>query len=267
VRKIFALKGRPETNPLICHVADMNVAKRYARVWPATAEMLARKFWPGALTIVVPKVETIVDEATARLQTVGLRAPDHPLTLQLLREFGGALAGPSANKSSHVSPTTAAHVREELADAVMVLDGGACSVGIESTVLDLSGERAAILRPGGVSREAIESVIGPVQVRSAISEVDQPQVSPGQHAVHYAPRTRAYRFEGPTPMRKDLGSVAVIPLQGNPDEYAQRLYAVLREVDAGNYQAILVQMPPDEPRWMAVRNRLLRATKPLPPLK
>src|SRR5262249_28610980 len=150
VSRIFAVKGRPSTNPLICHVANAEVARRYARVWPLAASRITERFWPGPLTVVLPKDDQIVQEATAGRGTVGLRAPNHPLALKLLRDFGKPLAGPSANKSTHVSPTTAQHVRGELGDEVdLILDGGPCDVGIESTVLDLSSDAAKILRPGG----------------------------------------------------------------------------------------------------------------------
>ena len=192
VRKIFAVKGRPITNPLICHVADAHVAQRYARDWPLAASRITERYWPGPLTIVLAKTAPIVSQATAGLNTVGLRAPNHPLALELLRAFDRALAGPSANKSTHVSPTTAQHVRDELGNQVdLILDGGPCAVGIESTVQDLSSDRPTILRPGGVSREQIEAFIGPVEMKSIVSATATPAMSPGQQALHYAPRVPA----------------------------------------------------------------------------
>src|SRR5215213_843812 len=146
VARIFAAKGRPSTNPLIVHVADIETAKRYAAAWTDAAQTLAAVWWPGPLTLVVPKRPQIVDAATAGRATVALRVPDHPVALEMLRAFEGPVAAPSANKSNHVSPTTADHVREELGDAVeVVLDGGPCRVGIESTVVDLTGPRPVIL--------------------------------------------------------------------------------------------------------------------------
>jgi L-threonylcarbamoyladenylate synthase len=264
IRKIFAVKGRPSTNPLICHVADIEVAQRYARVWPLAASRVAERFWPGPLTIVVPKTAEIVSEVTAGRDTVGLRAPNHPIARALLRAFDKPLAGPSANKSTHVSPTTAQHVRDEFGDAIdLILDGGPCAVGIESTVLDLSGEQPAILRPGGVSREQIESVIGPVMMKHVISAVNESAASPGQHVVHYAPRTPAYRFASDQRDGLDLRNAAVIELTGDPQEYARHLYARLRELDAQNLRAIFVEMPPDSPEWSAIRDRLTRATQSL----
>jgi len=280
VKKIFAAKGRPATNPLIVHVADAAVAQRYAAAWPDAARKLAARFWPGPLTLVLPKHRSIVDEATAGKATVGLRVPDHRLTLELLKAFDGPLAGPSANRSTRVSPTTAGHVRQELGDRVdLVLDGGPCQVGIESTVLDLSGMSPTILRPGGVSREQIEQEIGPVGLFSGHLSADQPALSPGQHEIHYSPAAAAYWFTAGAnyPVQQFIDarqSVAVISITpsghgahriqmpDNPADYARRLYAALREADRAEISAILIELPPDQPAWAAVRDRLLRAARP-----
>jgi len=260
VRKIFAVKGRPSTNPLICHVADADVARRYARSWPLAASRITERYWPGPLTIVLAKTAEIVPEATAGLDTVGLRAPNHPLALDLLRAFGKPLAGPSANRSTHVSPTTAQHVRDDLGkDVDLILDGGPCEVGIESTVLDLSSDHPTILRPGGISREQIESVIGPVAMSGAASSK-----SPGQQPVHYAPRTPAFRFENAQRQRLDLRDAHVLNIDADTQTYARQLYSRLREMDAQGARAIYVEMPPDTPEWAAVRDRIVRATRPLP---
>jgi L-threonylcarbamoyladenylate synthase len=264
VRKVFAAKRRPSTNPLICHVADASVAKRYALEWPLAASRLAERFWPGALSLVVKKHESIVHEATAGLDTVGLRVPNHELTLQLLRVVDRPIAGPSANPSSRVSPTTAQHVRDELGDAVdMVLDGGPCMVGIESTVLDLSGATPTILRPGGVSRGQIEAVIGPVEMASVVTEATTPASAPGQQAVHYAPRTPAFRFEPHERDGLDLSDAATLELSHDAETHARLLYARLRELDARHLRAIYVELPPDRAEWAAVRDRIIRATRPL----
>jgi len=264
VRRIFQVKGRPGTNPLICHVADDSVAKRYAAAWPPASSRLTKEFWPGPLTLVLPKSKEIVAEATAGLNTVGLRAPNHPLTLELLRKYDRPLAGPSANKSSHVSPTTAQHVRDELGDAVdLILDGGACDVGIESTVLDLSGEIPTILRPGAITREQIAEVIGRVEMKHVVAEATTPAIAPGQHAKHYAPRAPAYRFEQEQRARLDLAGAVVLDVRGSASEYARALYARLRDLDSTNPRAIYVEMPPDTSEWTAVRDRLARATLPL----
>jgi L-threonylcarbamoyladenylate synthase len=283
VARIFAAKGRPPTNPLIVHVADAVVARQYAGAWPPAASRLAERFWPGPLTLVLPKSPQIVPAASAGLGTVGLRVPDHPLALEMLRAFGGPVAAPSANKSNHVSPTTADHVRQELSDAVdLVLDGGPCSVGIESTVVDLTGPRPAILRPGGVSRGEVEAVVGPVDVFGGAIDAARPAPSPGQHAKHYAPRTRAVRF-GPAQrvqVRANLNeqsksgvmligstddltrSGPIVTMPGVPEVYAHHFYAVLRELDAMSLHTIFVEAPPHGPEWEAVRDRIIRATQP-----
>ena len=265
VDRVFQIKGRPSTNPLICHVADAGIARRYARVWPVAAQQIADAFWPGPVTIVLPKSEAIVPTVTAGLDTVGLRAPNHPLALELLRAFDGPLAGPSANKSNHVSPTTAGHVRDELGDDVdLILDGGPCSIGIESTVLSLAGDVPRILRPGAITREMIESVIGlTVEETGTVAQTTEPQSSPGQFEKHYAPRTPAYRFEPRERHQIDLTDAAIIEPTLDPQAYARQFYARLRLHDAQQLRAIYIELPPDVPQWHAVRDRILRATRPL----
>ncbi len=251
VRRIFAAKGRPATNPLIVHVASATIAKRYAADWPAMADQLAQAFWPGPLTIVLPRDARIADEVSAGRGTVGLRVPDHAVALELLAAFDGPVAAPSANRANHVSPTTADHVRAELGDRVdLILDGGPCAVGIESTVVDLTGATPALLRPGGISREQLEAVVGPVAI------VHGSAASPGQGSRHYAPVTPAYRIERGEPV--PAGGV-LLRCVGDPATYARRLYARLRELD-GTAEAIYVEMPPDVAGWAAVRDRLGRAT-------
>lgn len=264
IARVYAAKGRPSTNPLICHVAGVDVAKRYAKHWPAVADRIAEAFWPGPITLVVEKTPAVVDLATAGGSTVGLRAPNHPLTLELLRQFDRPLAGPSANRSTRVSPTTAQHVRDELGDAVdLILDGGPCTVGIESTVLDLTADHPAILRPGGVSREQIEAIIGPVLYEHRVIHINQTAVSPGQQSIHYAPHTPAYRFESAERSKLDATRASVIECDTDPIAYARTLYERLRLLDGQGLRAIYVEMPPDDPRWLAVRDRLMRATRPL----
>jgi L-threonylcarbamoyladenylate synthase len=289
VEKIFAAKGRPSTNPLIVHVADASIARRYATTWPEEAETLAKRFWPGPLSIVLPKSPAIVDAVTAGKSTVGIRVPDHPVALELLRAFDGPVAAPSANKSNRVSPTTAQHVRDELGDSVeMILDGGACRVGIESTVLDLTRpESPIILRLGGASREEIEKALErKVEARTSTALPAEAASSPGQLPVHYAPQTPAYRFETSqrglvhpeiggaktgivvkSPLRITKKWESIVALSADPVEYAQHLYEVLRELDAMDLCAIFIEMPPDEPQWEAVRDRILRATSPMEPPK
>ena len=289
VLRIFAAKGRPATNPIIVHVADEEIAKRYAAAWPEAARRLAGKFWPGPLTLVVEKSPCIAPQVSAGRDTVGLRAPDHPLALALLASFGGAIAAPSANRSTRVSPTTAEHVRQELGDAVeLILDGGPCAVGIESTVLDLSGQIPAILRPGSITREQIEAEIGPVALFLGSVSPSAAAASPGQHAVHYAPQIPAYRFESAeiasvlarfaagerggviflllgaaSEAVRRLPGIRVTEMPMSAQEYARDLYAALRAADSAGNAAILVEMPPDDPAWAAVRDRLTRATKPI----
>ncbi len=280
VAKIFAAKGRPGTNPLIVHIADASVARRYATHWPDTATKLAARFWPGPLTLVLPKSPDIVDAVTAGRGTVGLRVPDHPLALGLLRAFDGPVAAPSANKSNRISPTTAQHVRDELGDSVdLILDGGPCRVGIESTVLDLSSEHPTILRLGGVSRQQIEAVIGPVGLFRQVASEESAK-SPGQLPVHYSPRTAAWRFDRATERKiqternsASIGMIrmssteavhhegATIALSCNPEIYARDLYRALRELDSMGLVAIYVEMPPDQSEWAAVRDRIVRATQ------
>jgi L-threonylcarbamoyladenylate synthase len=288
VRKIYEAKGRSKGNPCIVHIADAEIARRYVSEWPAVAEKLARAFWPGPLTFVLPKAKSVVNDATAGRATVALRSPDHPLALELLRKFDGAIAAPSANRSTRISPTTAEHVRQDLGKTIdLILDGGPCRVGIESTVLDLTGSRPAILRPGSIRRSQLESVLGPVeQIESHLSPA-QAASSPGQQAVHYAPRTAAYRFEESdwkqvAEFCRRNKSVALIPtnsaalkilrpiaavleMPANPEEYARKLYSTLRDADQMNLAAIWIQLPPDHPDWHAPRDRIRRATRPIPP--
>lgn len=285
VQRIFAAKGRPATNPLIVHVADVQTASRYTTNWSAAAQQLATAFWPGPLTLVLPKTPDIPDTVTAGRATVGLRAPNHLIALELLQAFNGPIAAPSANRSNQVSPTTAEHVRDELGTAVdLILDGGPCVVGIESTVLDLSGDVPRIFRPGAITREQIESILGrPVEMIGRVLPDSLAASSPGQHAVHYAPRTRAYRFErsqrATIPVEPSTNALItigtstspvktkphVVEMPGDPIAYARYLYEILREMDSLNLATLYIEMPPDTPEWAAVRDRLLRATSPLPP--
>ena len=278
IAKIFAAKGRPATNPLIVHIADIATAKKFAATWPNAAQLLAEKFWPGPLTLVLPKSPAIVDSVTAGKNTVGLRIPNHPLAIELLKAFGGPLAAPSANRSNRISPTTAQHVRDELGSAVdFILDGGPCTVGIESTVLDLTTSPPMILRPGAITQQEIQQLIGSVPLFSGQTSPDSPASSPGQQPVHYSPRATAYRFERSDTSRlkqakerlKNTVILTISPqpgdlqMPGNPADYARVLYATLREIDTHLIDSILIEMPPDTPEWHAIRDRLIRATRPL----
>ncbi len=284
IRAIFAAKGRPATNPLIVHIAGIEQARRYARQWPEAAQKLAQAFWPGPLTIVLPRTDAIVPEVSAGLDTVGLRCPRHPLALELLRRFDGPVAAPSANRSNRVSPTTAQHVRDELGDRVdLILDGGACDVGIESTVITLCGEVPTILRPGDIGPEDLAPIIGEVRVMSQVLSEKVASFSPGQHRVHYSPVTPCYRFsdwqDAEEYLREHVGKSVIVlalsrvtpPSAGHhvvamptdPDAYARHLYAALRSADARKPSAILIESPADAAQWLAVRDRLGRAARPL----
>lgn len=274
VAKIFALKGRPADHPLIVHVAGPENLSEWAIDVPASARDLARAFWPGPLTLILHKREDVPDAVTGGQDTVGLRCPAHPLALELLRAFEGGLAAPSANRFGHVSPTTAHHVRDEFGAAVpTVLDGGDCEVGIESTIVDLSGAVPRILRPGRITRAQIEARIGPVSVGS---DGDSPRAS-GTLDKHYAPRTAMQLQSRPqleaTAREQDaLGKqVLVLTLRDLPegcdglalpadaDAYAHGLYAALRELDARQANLLLVERPPDTEAWLAVQDRLRRS--------
>ena len=267
VAKIFALKGRPATNPLIAHVASIEIARRYAADWPAAAELLAQRFWPGPLTIVLPRSPLIADNVVAGGSTVGLRVPDHPLTLDLLSRFDGPLAAPSANRSNHVSPTTAAHVRDEFGDAVLIVDGGPCRVGIESAVVDVTGGAWKVLRPGTITTDMIQTALAPLSQQGSamivFNTAEETVRSPGQLPVHYAPRTPAFRFDALQRTLIDLGDAAIIDLTLDPETYARNLYARLRLLDTQSLRAIYIELPPDSLAWRAVRDRVIRATRPL----
>ena len=277
VRRIFEIKGRPATNPLIVHVADVEGAKRCVAGWPEPADRLAERFWPGPLTIVLPKGPDIVDEVTAGGQTVGVRVPDHPLTLELLRTFGGGVAAPSANRSNHVSPTTAQHVRDDLGDRLdLILDGGPCGVGIESTVLSLAAPVPTILRLGGIGIDALRDVLGEVDIRGG-SDAGV-AASPGRQSRHYAPNARAVAFEsgGRCALPADREDVALMVLDpalseprigtrvaampASPAAYARHFYAVLRTLDQPGVSEIRIELPPNALEWAAVRDRIARAT-------
>jgi L-threonylcarbamoyladenylate synthase len=275
VGRIFAAKGRPADHPLIVHVPDEARAKRWARAWPAAAHRLAEALWPGPLTLIVPRAEGVPDAVTGGQPTVGLRVPDHPLALELLEAFGDGVAAPSANRFGSVSPTTAAHVALELGRAVdLILDGGACRVGVESTIVDLSDGAPRLLRPGGVPRERIEAILGrPLAGGAGTTR------APGTLPSHYAPRARvrpvaatdlarAVREAGLGPERVVvLGPEAVpgaahLPLSADVEEAARQLYAALREVDARGFELAVVALPPERGLGLAVADRLRRAAAP-----
>jgi L-threonylcarbamoyladenylate synthase len=256
IDKIYAAKGRPPSSPLIVHVSSIEMARGLVREWPERAEQLARKFWPGPLTLVLPKQPQVPDRVTAGLDTVGVRMPANPIAQALIREAGVPIAAPSANRFAELSPTTAQHVRDALGDRVaMVLDGGRTTVGIESTVLSLAGSDAVLLRPGMVTRAEIEAVIGPVQVIGPIQE--GAHASPGLHARHYSPKTPLILIEPGKPPSSGRGICLQMP--ADPREYAAVLYEKLHEADAGGWDWIAIEQPPRSEEWLAIRDRLERA--------
>jgi L-threonylcarbamoyladenylate synthase len=274
VARIYAVKRRPGTSPLIVHVASIEMAQSLVANWPEIAERLARRFWPGPLTLVLEKQlekpPVIPPIVTAGLPTVGLRMPAHPIALALIRAAGVPLAAPSANRFTELSPTTADHVRLSLgSDIDYILDGGPCSVGIESTVLSLAGPRPTLLRPGGISRTGLEAIVGPVASAQEAQAGAHP--SPGMHPRHYSPRTSLlvvkdgklpdqghglYLQHEHLPSRE---SVQTIQMPEAAADYAAALYEVLHQADAGNYNWIAVDPPPNTPEWEAVHDRLKRA--------
>lgn len=274
VRRIFALKGRPADHPLIVHIAGADQLERWARDVPEAARTLAAAFWPGPLTLILRKRDDVPDEVTGGQSTVGLRCPAHPLALALLQAFGGGLAAPSANRFGHVSPTAAAHVREEFGAAVpVVLDGGDCAVGIESTIVDLSGGTPRILRPGRITHAQIQALLGDV---AEGSDERSPRAS-GTLDAHYAPRTALRLLErealqAEAAEQQALGrrvavlaldalpaGLAGIALPADPDGYAHGLYAALRSLDARGANLLLAERPPLTPGWLAVNDRLRRS--------
>lgn len=264
IQRVYDIKGRPPTNPLIVHVADADAAAACVVQWTDDAARLAGAFWPGPLTLILDRNQRISPLATAGGPTVAIRVPDHPLALELLRRAQIPVAAPSANRSTRVSPTTAEHVREELGDDVdLILDAGPCRVGLESTVLDLTVEPPMVLRPGSVLASQIATALGrTVMVRSRSVGEGERQSSPGQQAVHYAPRTPAFRFDPRDRPRLDLTNAAVIHMTLDPATSAARLYSMLRQLDREGLDAIYVEMPPEGEEWLAIRDRITRATRP-----
>jgi L-threonylcarbamoyladenylate synthase len=276
VARIFATKGRPADHPLIVHLANLDQITRWARDIPPAAWRLARRYWPGPLTLILHRTGRVPGIVTGGQGTVGLRVPDHPLALALLEAFGGGIAAPSANRFGRVSPTTAAHVREELGDALdRILDGGPCRVGIESTILDLSGHQPRLLRPGTITLAEIEAVL---QQPIAQPGNDAPR-APGTLRAHYAPNTPLRlvpitNLEAEACWRLAQGQrIAVLSLsaillpevclqQGmpiQPSGWARELYARLRALDTLCLDCILIEDPPSSADWQAVRDRLERA--------
>jgi L-threonylcarbamoyladenylate synthase len=303
VGRIFEAKGRPPTNPVIVHLSEPfplreggwgvsffnpEQVRRVATEWPRAAAALAERFWPGPLTLVVPKRAEVPDIVTAGGPTVAVRCPAHPVARMLLREAGTPIAAPSANRSTELSPTRAEHVLKGLNGRIdLVLDGGPCPGGIESTVVDVTGGCVRVLRPGLITAAMLEEVVGSVQSDAGPDRPDLPARAPGQMARHYAPRT-PLRLVDPHDLLEDtvqacraglkIGSVRFLwesgatadiasakeqlfDLPADPESAAARLYDVLHELDEAGLDLILVEWPPDGPEWAAIRDRLVRAAQ------
>jgi L-threonylcarbamoyladenylate synthase len=280
VERIYLAKGRPSYNPLIVHVAEISQVGEVASEWPDAAAALAAAFWPGPLTMVLPKTNRVPDNVSAGLQTVGVRIPRHSVAHALLAAAGVPIAAPSANRSMQVSPTTGMHVFKSLGDAVdLILDAGATSVGIESTVIDLSGSQPVLLRPGTITLPELEAVIGPVMRATAESD-ESARRSPGMLDKHYSPRAALVLCDAADVADRvkqaRAGSqrvVAMIVAAGvdpapnivrMPDDalaYAARLYDTLHTLDDAGYDVIVVERVPNTPAWLGIRDRLDRAAR------
>lgn len=285
VKKIFAAKGRPVDHPLIVHLGADDLLTHYAREIPDAAWVLAEAFWPGPLTLILKKAADVPYEITGGQDTVGVRMPGHPVALNLLRAFaesrsqGGGIAAPSANRFGRISPTAAQHVADELTDAVsLILDGGDCQVGIESTIVDLSRGAPVILRPGAITAEQLSLVLGQTVARQTAPAKETPRAS-GSLASHYAPQTplqvmdaeaieqALQASEQVAAIMRDSSELSssikahsnVVILADNPASYAHDFYRVLRDLDARDFARILVQALPETAAWVAVQDRLSRA--------
>lgn len=277
VARIYRVKGRPGSNPLIVHVAGTAQARELAgEGWNDVAEALAGAFWPGPLTLVLPRAQGLAEAATAGGPTMALRVPSHPVARALLAACGRPVVAPSANSSGRLSPTLASHAWEDLGDHVdLILDGGACPAGVESTVVDATTRPARLLRPGPVSPMKLEEVLGRFAVGPGSETVAR---SPGLETRHYAPRTKLVAVTNPEAAGRlarealaegrEMASLAFgdtpadMILPGTPPEAEHALFAALHRLDSLGLDLIVAVLPPDEPRWWAVRDRLARASAP-----
>ena len=281
VARVFEAKGRPRTHPLILHVLGEQEARPLAIGWNERASRLAQAFWPGPLTLVVGRAQNVPAEIAGGGDSIALRAPVHPIARALIARLGEPIAAPSANRYQTISPTTAAHVVKSLGEAVdVVLDGGACAGGIESTVIDIRGARTRMLRPGGIDLPTLRAVIGEIDVATPDIPHDTPRASPGMDARHYAPHGRVILAEGfaeveriAEDQRRAGHRVAVVVysggadaepqlrhvLPGDPKGYEQQLFTTLHACDDEGANVIVIELPPADERWFAVRDRLHRA--------
>jgi L-threonylcarbamoyladenylate synthase len=266
VAKIYAAKGRPATSPLIVHVDSVIMARELVREWPPQAQLLADKFWAGPLTLVLKKDRRVPDNVTAGLDTVGVRMPANATALELIRAAAVPLAAPSANLFTQVSPTTGRHVRAAFGEEVFVLDEGPTDVGIESTVLSLAGDSPQLLRHGMITREQIETVIGPIGLAGSVPP-GAGHASPGMQAKHYSPRTPLILIERELPPGRGaylyfdhpLAAARTVAMPRDAAAYGAALYAILHEVDVEGWDWIALQTPPGGGEWSAIRDRLERA--------
>jgi L-threonylcarbamoyladenylate synthase len=288
VARIFAAKGRPAYNPVIAHVADVPTAQALVTSWPDSAQLLVDRFWPGPLTLVLPaRLDVVPGIVRAGLSSVGVRIPSHPVALALLRAADRPIAAPSANRFTEVSPTTAEHVARGLGNRVShILDGGPSSVGIESTVLDLSGSFPTLLRPGSISADELSDALGaPVEVLTSQPTGDAPRAAPGMIDRHYAPHADVWlvgaddwddvalalrdRAQRRTPGHvcailrtlRGWSDVGVDRLPEDPVGFARALYAALHNADERGAGVVIIERPPEEPAWSAVRDRIERAAR------
>ncbi|MGV3710419.1 MAG: L-threonylcarbamoyladenylate synthase [Gemmatimonas sp.] len=284
VARIFEAKSRPAWNPVIAHVNSVDEARAITSSWPPLATMLAHAFWPGPLTIVLPKHPSVPDSLTAGLPAVAVRIPSHPVARALIAALGAPIAAPSANRFTELSPTTAAHVQESLGDRVdMILDGGPSDVGIESTVVDLTGPVPLLLRPGIIGREALEQATGVTfETAAGIVRDHTPRHSPGMVDRHYSPRADVWLFDARDidALRRGLderdparpacalvldwsltfpAGVHVVQMPGAALAYARTLYSTLHRLDAEGYAVMAIERPPDTDAWAGVTDRLTRA--------
>lgn len=286
ISRIFEIKGRPTNHPLIVHFAEIDGLDYWANNVPESAWKLAAHFWPGPLTLILPKSSHVPLTVTGGQDTVGLRVPDHPIALALLKALGEnkALAAPSANRFGRLSPTSAIHVQQELGDKIsMILDGGICKIGLESTIISFRDSIPLLLRPGGIPITAIEEVLN--QKIELNKNLKHSLATPGTHASHYAPNTRLevwstefihqralelsaeglqvaliIRADSDQLIHIQNDNIYHILMSANPIEYGQQLYATLRMLDEKNFSCLLAEAPPDDIKWLAIADRLQRAS-------
>ena len=266
INEVYALKNRPKNNPMIAHVLDVSWVNQLCTRWSDECNQLVEAFWPGPLAIVVPRKEPVPKTACGGFDTIAIRSPSHPVARMLLATFDNPISAPSANKSGHISPTTAQHVVDEFGESITILDGGSCERGIESTVISMTSA-PTILRLGSVTPEEIQNIIGEVHTKPMSSQSN----SPGTSTRHYAPITKVMLLEGKHICEVNDPDCIVITMHANPvaarcnfqmpknaQEYARKLYLILREADAIGANLICIEKPPNSQKWQAINDRLQR---------